>query len=609
MNNHHRRRRYRDSVRPSRQPSKTYLWLFLCLCLLCPRALRAQQTTQTVAITAVCQPPVIEREGSVLLPLNFLQEALGMSLSGGHSIQRLRYYGMTADFQVGQTQAAANERAVHLTTAPASENNAVYVPLTLLTEAFGLNVDIVQRYDDRTSLSIKGKSGFITRVRHSVAPDKVRLVIDLDAPALVNVSRFLRAVSVDLAATPSPPSPLPAMLRVGDVLVPLIEFISGAPGHTFASVLFRYRAPIAVFTLADPYRLVVDCQKVFEERQEQNLSTGLTYRAIRRGTSEGPLMIYLTEVDWNNSQLEVEVAPAGEKIMSREPVSAIAAWEGALVAVNGGYFANSGAALGAMVRNREWMRLPSRGRSALGITADRKIVMDNLHVMGTLLLNKTQWVMVNDLNSTKELDRVIVYTPRWGGYVTIGADDVALSVSGGQVMEIYRGMAGDVSIPKDGFAVVATGTAKAALAQIAKEQTAELTFRTQPDFPNLLHILGGGPRLVKGGREFVTAEMEQFSTPPFQNDPAKGRAPRTAVGITADNKLLLVVIDGRQPLHSIGVTLWETARIMRELGAVDALNLDGGGSSTMVVLNRVINAPSDGRERPVGNALVVRVKK
>ncbi len=584
----------------------------LLLCLFHAPALWAQQAAPTT-MTIVCQPPVVERDGVVLLPLSFLQESLGMSLSNHNGAQRLRYYNMTADFQVGQTKAAVNERETNLAVAPVAVDSQIYVPVSLITEAFGLSVDVARRYDDRTTLNVSGRSGLITNVRHSVAPDKVRVVIDLDSPALFSVNRFLRAVTVDLSAVASPQFSLLNVLPVNDSLVTQIDFISGAPGHTFTSATYRYRAPAAVFTLSEPFRVIIDCQKIFEERLEQSIASGITYRQIRRGTPDGPLMVHLTEVDWNNPQVEVDVAPAGEKIMSRQPVSAIAIGENATVAINGGYFAiPSGAPIGAMVRNREWVRLPSRGRSALGITADRKIVMDNLNAAGMLTFNQTVSVVVHDLNATREDNRVIVYTPRWGGFITIGADDFALSVSGGKVVEIYSGMAGDVSIPKDGFAVVATGTAKTSFAFVTaalKDQPAELTFRTQPDFPNLLHVLGGGPRLVKGGQEFVTAEMEQFNTPPFQNDPAKGRAPRTAVGVTKEGKLLLVVIDGRQPGVSIGATLWETARLMLELGAVDALNLDGGGSSTMVVQNKVVNAPSDGRERPVGNALVVRVKK
>jgi exopolysaccharide biosynthesis protein len=76
--------------------------------------------------------------------------------------------------------------------------------------------------------------------------------------------------------------------------------------------------------------------------------------------------------------------------------------------------------------------------------------------------------------------------------------------------------------------------------------------------------------------------------------------------MTDEGRLLLVTVDGRHPGWSVGMTLPEAARLMRSLGARDALNLDGGGSTTMTVRGQVVNRPSDGGgERPVSNALYV----
>ena len=84
-----------------------------------------------------------------------------------------------------------------------------------------------------------------------------------------------------------------------------------------------------------------------------------------------------------------------------------------------------------------------------------------------------------------------------------------------------------------------------------------------------------------------------------------GRNPRTGVGVTADGKILLVVVDGRQPKWSVGATMHEFARIFRQLGATRAMNLDGGGSTTMVVNGEVMNRPSDGEERRISTAVLV----
>src|SRR5690606_18927637 len=123
-------------------------------------------------------------------------------------------------------------------------------------------------------------------------------------------------------------------------------------------------------------------------------------------------------------------------------------------------------------------------------------------------------------------------------------------------------------------------------------------WRLTPDWlaQGIRHAIGGGPRLLRAGRMHITAEEERFGS-----DIRLGRAPRSAIGLTRDGKALLVTVSGRQPGVSIGVTLQELAEILLDLGAVDAMNLDGGGSSTLVVGDRVMNLPSGGSERPVGN--------
>ncbi|NQU39651.1 MAG: phosphodiester glycosidase family protein, partial [Lentisphaerae bacterium] len=87
--------------------------------------------------------------------------------------------------------------------------------------------------------------------------------------------------------------------------------------------------------------------------------------------------------------------------------------------------------------------------------------------------------------------------------------------------------------------------------------------------------------------------------------------PQTAVGHTADHCLILFVSDGRQPEFSAGMTYEEVATVLKEFGAVDAIALDGGGSATLVLSDgstgepKVLNRPSDGKQRPVGNNLAV----
>jgi len=123
---------------------------------------------------------------------------------------------------------------------------------------------------------------------------------------------------------------------------------------------------------------------------------------------------------------------------------------------------------------------------------------------------------------------------------------------------------------------------------------------TDPD--GATEVLGGFPELLDGGGRVGDLEVE--ARPDF----AAARHPRTAVGFHPEShRLWLVVVDGRQEGYSAGMTLPELAELLERLGATEALNLDGGGSSVMVVGGRAVNRPSDaGGERAVVNALALR---
>jgi hypothetical protein len=131
---------------------------------------------------------------------------------------------------------------------------------------------------------------------------------------------------------------------------------------------------------------------------------------------------------------------------------------------------------------------------------------------------------------------------------------------------------------------------------------AEMLLALTPGTPMRLHWTLGWPGVFDavGGDPILLLDGAQ--TPVCVSC---ARQPRTAIGVTATGQILLVVIDGRQPRWSRGATLGELRATLRNLGAIDALNLDGGGSSEMVVNGEVVNRPSDGRERRITNAVLI----
>jgi hypothetical protein len=116
-------------------------------------------------------------------------------------------------------------------------------------------------------------------------------------------------------------------------------------------------------------------------------------------------------------------------------------------------------------------------------------------------------------------------------------------------------------------------------------------------------LIGGWPRILQDGRNVAARAPWTEGT---LSSNAEVRHPRSAVGFSRDSStLLFVTVDGRQA-SSVGMTLVELADLLKSVGAWDAMNFDGGGSSTLVVDGKVVNSPSDpAGERTVGNALVV----
>src|SRR5690606_3981740 len=155
---------------------------------------------------------------------------------------------------------------------------------------------------------------------------------------------------------------------------------------------------------------------------------------------------------------------------------------------------------------------------------------------------------------------------------------------------------GSMNLQKGKMVLSASGNFEQALeGNISKGDTVKILVNITPSIPQLDQMIGGHPRMIING----VVDMNPDDALVFN------RHPRTAVGINQDtSKLYIIVVDGRQ-VTSAGMTLFELADYMLSIGCYNAMNLDGGGSSTMVVRGEIENSPSDGIERDVANALMV----
>ena len=117
--------------------------------------------------------------------------------------------------------------------------------------------------------------------------------------------------------------------------------------------------------------------------------------------------------------------------------------------------------------------------------------------------------------------------------------------------------------------------------------------------------VAGGPVLVQNGQVNVSNNEEQK----FNGKAINDKHPRTLIGYTKDNKLIVMVVEGRNPGVADGVSLTQAAQLLKDLGCFEALNLDGGGSSCMLINGRETIRPSDkAQQRSVPAVFIVDTK-
>ncbi|NMB12665.1 MAG: phosphodiester glycosidase family protein [Firmicutes bacterium] len=377
--------------------------------------------------------------------------------------------------------------------------------------------------------------------------------------------------------------------------------------------------PLA-FWVGGGRRLLVEAKKEFREGFETFVAPGIAYGHWRKDTPSGPLFVNYMKIDLQEPGVKVRPVMATN---GREAVHELVAKHGAIAGVNGIYFSADGRPLGLMIIDGELISPPYFNRTAAGMWLDGSVRIDNVTVTGEVkvidpanlkdaekievvgewsdgaaTLPGNAW-QIDGVNRIRYTDELIVYTQENGLTTRTNNYGWEIIVKDNRVVGWAEG---NGLIPENGYVLSGHGKAAQWLRNLEMGNYIEASWELQPDWldEGVVHAIGGGPRLLQSGELCITAEQERF-----QSDIAQGRAPRTALGITAAGELLLMTVNGRQDNISIGMTLQELAELMRNLGAVEAMNLDGGGSSTMVARGIVLNAPSDGRPRPVSNALLV----
>jgi hypothetical protein len=487
------------------------------------------------------------RPRELWLPLEVLQNQLGVSsrTSPGGTLE-LEWYGTTLRVPARAQRSLDDEVAVEA--------------LELL-HAAGITAE---RQGQRLVLGRPAVN--LLQVRSGSGGQRV--VLDLDGPALVRDGEATLLITARAR-----PDQLSVLQALG---------LKASPDAAGLQLQVAARRPSRVFTLGEPARVVLDLPPPagigadgpapgLDPRLEALLGRELRWeRLIRNG-----IRINAVQLDPRTSSLQLRPLASDSGMEGLGPLTQLAGRQGALVAVNGGYFNRvRRLPLGALRVDGRWLSGPILNR---GVVAWER---GNLPRFGRLRLE--EWVQGPDgqrlplvvLNSGYVQRGVSRYNADWGPvYRALSGGETALRLQGGQVVEqlaapdLERGVAlaaGDELLVARGGMLLPwpPGTALT------------VTSRPSDTLGSAPFVVGGGPLLLQEGRVVMNGSAEGFGAAFLSQG-----APRTVVA-SDGNRLWLVTLEGTE---DAGPTLGETAAVLQQMGLREALNLDGGSSTGLVM--------------------------
>lgn len=435
----------------------------------------------------------------------------------------------------------------------------------------------------------------VENFRFSSSPSKIRFVVDVDGKINYKevkntqkqlVLEFDAKLDEDIVSKVKDPIIKKARLEEKGSKTRLIVDLKSEAQHK-------------VFVLKQPDRLVLDIFRIRVENTKNDMGKGLTHIYRREDMNGLPVEVNILEIAPKNRYILKPFSGAVDK-NGRGTLLKASRAVGARAAVNASYFDTDGWIIGNLKLDGEWLGMESQPRSALVVADGKPMVMQDLAYQGRAFFPKLgTFIDVKGINRSRIAGDVVLYTHyygpntktnQWGCEIRIAAN--------GRVTEVSKN--GSMKLDKDSVVLSAHGDAAKVLERVQVGDSVRLRETLGNETADGAElVLGAGPSLVADGKADVRSREENIA-----DDIARGRAPRTAAGVKKDGTVILLVVDGRSSA-SAGMTLQELASYMVKLGAWQAVNFDGGGSSEMVLDGKILNNPSDGRERAVSVGLGV----
>jgi len=361
-------------------------------------------------------------------------------------------------------------------------------------------------------------------------------------------------------------------------------------------------AIVLVISLVLPFG--ASAKAAYQLSETKNIANGVTLTNLVRLDSAGWQNINIIEADLSNPYVKTRVLTSSSGLNTLETVQTLSKDTDTVAAINGDFFAwnssdnSKGSAVGTIMNDGKLLSSSSEteGMFTFAIDELNKIICENIATNITLTAANGEILTIKHLNKYDSLAEPVIYTAAFGG-VTGGSYNNILEVviEDDVVTEMRREQDG-VEIPENGYVIRHLPEYNPFLIEnLNVGDKVEINIDANVDLSSLKTMTGGGTMLVTQGQlAKITHNVA-------------GANPRTAIACDETRtKLYLITVDGRQD-NAKGYTLSQFAEFLMEIGMYDAMNLDGGGSTTMVTKQngqqKVTNVPSGGSQRKVATGI------
>jgi len=338
----------------------------------------------------------------------------------------------------------------------------------------------------------------------------------------------------------------------------------------------------------------------------EDVAPGLRYKIFSKSfAGRTAIKIHTLIIDLNSPNVQVQVALAKRTVGRLQTTSRMAYENGAIAAINGGFFDRSWPYLpvGLLVVDGTILTKSLLNRSSIGISKDKKVRFGIPRFVGYVTnLSSNDKIAIFGINRPRRDDEVIIYTAEYGRSTKTNDNGVEIIVENDMVVGLSDG---DSTIPRNGYVISFHGWTKNYANALPPGAPISSDFNLTDGWDKYEWVLTGGPRLLDGGNNVAIQNVknEDFDTEFL------GRDARTAVGLTSRNELVMVVAEGRKGRRGRsrkGITFNQLADFFKSIGVNDAIALDGGGSSTMYINGKTVNSAANGSYDRVSNAIIVK---